>query len=71
MPIYEYQCSRCHSRFEQLLLSVQESVACPQCESNEVKRQLSVFSSPGDRGEAASEGGGGGCGCSPATCGCR
>jgi putative FmdB family regulatory protein len=69
MPIYEYQCGRCHSHFEQLLLSTDETVACPQCESHAVKRQLSVFSSPGERGEVAGEGGG--CGCSPATCGCR
>lgn len=69
MPIYEYQCSCCHNRFEQLLLSPAETVACPQCESKKVERQLSVFSSPGERGEAASAGGG--CGCTPATCGCH
>lgn len=69
MPIYEYQCTRCRHGFEQLLLADKETIACPQCESNEVKRQLSVFSSPGDQGAAGGEGGG--CGCTPATCGCR
>ena len=69
MPIYEYSCRHCHSSFEELVLSPRETVACPQCESREVEKQLSVFSSPGDR--MGKVGVGGGCGCTPSTCGCH
>ena len=69
MPIYEYNCRDCHTGFEQLVLSPREAVACPACESKKVERQLSVFSSPGDR--AAKVSNGGGCGCTPQTCGCH
>jgi putative FmdB family regulatory protein len=69
MPIYEYRCGQCDNSFEELVLSAREAVACPKCESNEVEKQLSVFSSPGDR--AGKTGVGGGCGCTPSTCGCH
>ncbi|MGH7845493.1 MAG: FmdB family zinc ribbon protein [Candidatus Binatia bacterium] len=70
MPIYEYNCRKCAIDFEHFLLSSQETIACPKCESQDVARKLSVFSSPGNRrdGEASS---GGGCGCTPQTCGCH
>lgn len=69
MPIYEYSCRRCHTNFESLVLSAADKVICPECTSPEIERQLSVFSSPGDReGKAAV---GGGCGCTPRTCGCH
>jgi putative FmdB family regulatory protein len=70
MPIYEYNCRHCHKSFEELVLSTREAIACPKCASSEVERRLSVFSSPGSRKD---EGGmsGGGCGCTPATCGCH
>jgi putative FmdB family regulatory protein len=69
MPIYEYRCRECDSSFEELVLSTCDVVACPQCESNEVDKQLSIFSSPGDRVGKARVGGG--CGCTPSTCGCH
>ncbi len=69
MPIYEYNCRHCHNGFEELVLSSQEAIACPKCASPEVERRLSVFSSPGNR--KAEGDAGGGCGCTPATCGCH
>ncbi len=69
MPIYEYSCRHCHNHFEEIVLSVREVITCPECASTEVERQLSVFNSPGDRAGAA--GVGGGCGCTPRTCGCH
>lgn len=70
MPIYEYSCHCCQNSFEELVLSQAEAVTCPQCASPDVKRELSVFSSPGGGGEKAM--GGGGCGgCSPGGCGCH
>ncbi|MFQ5851289.1 MAG: zinc ribbon domain-containing protein [Candidatus Binatia bacterium] len=69
MPIYEYVCRHCHMSFEQLLLSRDETIACPNCESHAVERKLSLFSSPG--GGAGEDGTSGGCGCTPTTCACR
>lgn len=69
MPIYEYSCRHCHNGFEELVLSAQETITCPECASSEVERKLSVFSSPGTRNDEG--GGGGSCGCTPATCGCH
>jgi putative FmdB family regulatory protein len=69
MPIYEYTCRTCAREFEQILFSNQEAVACPQCESKQVERKLSVFSSPGSR--SSGEPPAGGCGCTPQTCGCH
>ena len=69
MPIYEYRCRHCENSFEELVRSARESVACPECASAEVERLLSVFCSPGDpRGKAGT---GGGCGCTPQSCGCH
>lgn len=70
MPIYEYRCRHCDSSFEEIVLSRDEAIACPTCASAEVERELSVFSSPGNRpGERAAGGGCGGCG--PSGCGCH
>ncbi|HTN70457.1 MAG TPA: zinc ribbon domain-containing protein [Methylomirabilota bacterium] len=68
MPIFEYSCRRCHHTFEQLVLSTREKVSCPKCDSSAVGKQLSVFSSPGSEPEATA---GGGCACTPQTCGCH
>ena len=46
MPIFEYNCCRCHHSFETIVVSAREKVSCPKCESSAVEKQLSVFSSP-------------------------
>ena len=43
MPIYEYACSGCGSRFEKLVRRFAEEVSCPSCASGAVDKQLSVF----------------------------
>ena len=46
MPIYEYTCSSCHGKFEQLVRSMKsadEKVKCPECGSDRTARSLSVF----------------------------
>lgn len=50
MPIYEYQCRACDGRFELLVLG-SETPTCPECESTDVERQLSLpsVSSEGTR----------------------
>ncbi len=70
MPIYEYMCRHCDKTFEEIVLSGRETVACPECTSADVERQLSIFSSPGGHSETGGVGGGCG-GCTPGTCGCH
>lgn len=73
MPIYEYVCDDCQARFERIVLSANgtDAIACPKCASPRHTLQLSVISKPaksgGDGGPAVP---GGGCGCTPASCGC-
>ena len=45
MPLYEYRCSTCGSRFELLRRVGQgsEGVACPECGQAEVEKEFSIF----------------------------
>ena len=47
MPIYEYDCKNCGGNFDKLVRSASAAttVTCPTCDSGEVKKRLSVFSS--------------------------
>jgi putative FmdB family regulatory protein len=58
MPIYEFQCSKCGARFEELVRAGQ-AAACPRCESSEVERRFSPIGegrvSVGLTGKAAAE----------------
>jgi putative FmdB family regulatory protein len=49
MPIYEYLCQECGSAFEKLRKAreADEGVECPDCDSGNVKRQLSSFAQAG------------------------
>jgi putative FmdB family regulatory protein len=64
MPLYEYRCSSCDARFEQLrrMSEADQGVVCPKCRSEQVSRQLSTFASK-------VEGGVGPCGQPAAACG--
>ena len=74
MPIYEYLCEKCETRFERIVLNKQQEIACPKCASKKASIQLSVFATTNGNGNGASakssmsfSGGGsccgGGCGC--------
>jgi putative FmdB family regulatory protein len=71
MPIYEYVCMACESHFEELVSLSGSDPSCPNCESSNVRRQLSVFAAHGTA-EQPSFGGptGGGGGCCGGSCGC-
>ena len=71
MPIFEYSCRRCDHRFETIVLSVREKIACPKCQSKTVDKQLSVFSSPATGKEPGGPATGAGCACTPQTCACH
>jgi putative FmdB family regulatory protein len=76
MPLYEYYCSDCRSKFE-LLVSHQhaDDVVCMKCQSEKVRRLLSVFAMPhGGDGEATDYDempSMGGCACGGGSCGCN
>ncbi len=46
MPIYSYQCKKCHHIFEQLVGVTANSgeIACPQCGHAGVEKKISGFS---------------------------
>ena len=52
MPIYEYTCSACNKRFEQLVRSMntEQSFRCPECGSGKTSRSLSLFAVGGESG---------------------
>jgi putative FmdB family regulatory protein len=57
MPIYEYLCEDCGTKFEKLMRSTAapSGVECPSCGESHVERQLSTFSAhangPGKQAE--------------------
>ncbi|MCX7919401.1 MAG: zinc ribbon domain-containing protein [bacterium] len=59
MPIYEFQCLKCHKIFERLILSKHDitEVVCPKCKSNQTRRLLSRFGLGGNSsGESKASG---------------
>jgi putative FmdB family regulatory protein len=75
MPMYEYYCSSCRTRFEQLVrVAAQgEHAPCPECGRPDAPRVLSTFATVrGGDGASLDAAMGGGCGgCSPSGCGCH
>ena len=73
MPIYEYVCNDCGARYEQLVMSNGQAIACPKCASPRRTLQLSVFSAPAKSSDSSNGASlsGGSCGCTPKTCGCN
>jgi putative FmdB family regulatory protein len=73
MPIYEYNCAKCSTKFEQLAksMSSSDSVKCPKCGSDRTSRSLSVFAVGADGGKLAQSSAPGMCGrCGgPGPCG--
>jgi putative FmdB family regulatory protein len=67
VPIFEYHCTGCGRDFEQLVRA-NDQVACPECGSAKVRKQLSVVAAPRSRGGASDDAGG--C-CSGGGCSCR
>ncbi len=73
MPIFEYRCTDCETRFEKLVRSSDtDGPRCPQCGAAHLEQELSTFATHGGgRKEAAPMGGGcpaGMCG-TPGLCG--
>jgi putative FmdB family regulatory protein len=56
MPIFEFECSRCHDQFDELVRNAEavKDVTCPACGSRKVKKKLSTFASKVSGGGTAS-----------------
>jgi len=68
MPIYEYSCEDCGTRFEKLVRGTTTEVACPSCGENHLKQEHSTFAarSGGSASQAPQQMGGG---CPAGMCG--
>jgi len=63
MPIFEYVCQDCGAFFEKLVMGQEAAVSCPTCQSPDVAKQFSAFSTKTAAGFSGSMGAG--CGCAP------
>jgi putative FmdB family regulatory protein len=43
MPIFEFLCKKCGHKFEELVLSSENIIPCPQCDSTNLVKEFSVF----------------------------
>ncbi len=76
MPIYEYVCEDCDTRFERIVLNKQQEIACPKCASKKAAIQLSVFAtttgtSNGPSAKSSTSFSGSGGSCCGGGCGCH
>jgi putative FmdB family regulatory protein len=75
MPLFEYKCSKCSTKFEVLHKSINniESVECPECHSKEINKLLSSFSAAGFKNTGSDSATDncetGSCGCGSGICG--
>jgi putative FmdB family regulatory protein len=67
MPVYEYLCEKCESRFEALVRREKQKVTC-KCGSKKVSRKYSVFRMNLGAAEGGRSGGKGICGCGQHGC---
>lgn len=76
MPIYEYVCEECKSRFERIVKAKDGKPECPKCGSRRSTIQFSTFAARTGNGASSADGssesaGASGCGCTPHSCGCN
>ena len=58
MPIYEYKCEDCGTKFEKLVRrsAEAEGIECPSCGRKHLKQELSVFAAHASGGTKAPQG---------------
>ena len=67
--MYEFVCMTCESHYEELLRVDDADPGCPDCGSEKVGQQFSVFAAHGTAGQPSFGGTAGG-GCCGGGCGC-
>jgi putative FmdB family regulatory protein len=75
MPLYEYYCAECRTKFEALrpMNKADAAIQCKSCESMRTSRVLSLFAAPNkadNTAQAFSRNIGTGGGCCGGMCGC-
>ncbi|HZR00458.1 MAG TPA: zinc ribbon domain-containing protein [Chloroflexota bacterium] len=74
MPLYEFACGTCDSRFERLMsfdAARDGAVECPTCGGHESRRLISTFAALSRSADGSTQTvAGGGCACSAGGCGC-
>jgi len=73
MPIYEYRCEDCGTKFEKLVRRTSDvpELECPSCGKNHLRQELSTFAAHASSGSKPAEMPAcpsGGC-CNPGMCG--
>ncbi len=63
MPIFEYKCTECDKKFEELVFGSDTIVTCPDCKSEKIEKLLSSFAA------SVKSSGSAPCGASPKSCG--
>lgn len=76
MPIYEYVCEECKTRFERIVSAKNGKPECPKCGSQRSTIQFSTFAAHTGNGSTANASSaetsaGSACGCTPHSCGCH
>jgi putative FmdB family regulatory protein len=58
MPLYEYACTGCETKFDALrsMAEADAPIECPNCGSEDTKRAISLFCAIGDSGVIADSG---------------
>jgi len=72
MPIYEYHCEDCDRSFEAFVRPSDTNTCCPDCQGQNLVREMSVFAAA-RTSDTAGPGGstmGRGGGCCGGSCGC-
>jgi putative FmdB family regulatory protein len=48
MPLFKYRCNECHQQFEELVsFSESQNVECPNCQSKNTDKLVSIFATIG------------------------
>ncbi len=55
MPIFEYRCEDCGTKFEKLVRRSEDSVVCPSCGQSHLKTEFSTFAAHSGSGSRKTE----------------
>jgi putative FmdB family regulatory protein len=55
MPIFEYRCESCETKFEKLVRRADDAVECPKCGTHKLEVQYSTFAAQTNGGSSKSD----------------